>query len=78
MQPKPLEPPPTNLNIDLEAVAMENLCNCHQANHSEKICPQWINVLKLVANHFLDECIQIEDSSENEVGEVEVGEVEVE
>jgi len=26
---KPLEPPPTNLNIDLEGVSMKNLCNYH-------------------------------------------------
>jgi hypothetical protein len=37
--PKAIEPPPTNLNIDLEGVAMDNYCNYHQDNHSKKTCP---------------------------------------
>jgi hypothetical protein len=36
MPPKPLEPPPMNLNIDLEGVYMENSYNYHQENHSNK------------------------------------------
>jgi hypothetical protein len=43
---------------------MENLCNYHQANHSKKTCPQWINSMNLVANRFIDECIQTQECSE--------------
>jgi hypothetical protein len=50
---------------------MENFYKYHQENNLEKTCPQWINAMNLVANYFLDECIQIEESSENVDGEVQ-------
>jgi hypothetical protein len=36
---KAIEPPPTNLNIDLGDVASDSFCTYHQENHSEKDCP---------------------------------------
>jgi hypothetical protein len=69
--PKHMEPPRTNLNIDMEGVAMENFCNYHQENHLEKTCPQWINAMNMIANHFMDECIQTKESSDNVNGEIE-------
>jgi hypothetical protein len=34
--PKTIKPSPINLNIELEDVAMDNYCNFHQDNHSER------------------------------------------
>ena len=34
--------PPT-LGINLEYYSMENYCRMHHANHSERICPEFIN-----------------------------------
>jgi hypothetical protein len=36
---KAIEPPPTNLNIDLGNVAYDSFCTYHQENHSERDCP---------------------------------------
>ena len=33
---------------------MENFCTFHQQPHSEKNCPQWINLVTLVMNQLLD------------------------
>jgi hypothetical protein len=52
---KAIEPPPANLNIDLGNVASDSFCTYHQENHSERECPQWVNAMNLMANHFLGE-----------------------
>jgi hypothetical protein len=65
MPSKPLETLPTNMNIDLEGVAIKKFYNNHQSNHLEKAYPQCINFMNLVSNHFIYERIQIEYSSEN-------------
>jgi hypothetical protein len=62
---KSIEPSLVILNIDLEEVAMDNYCNYHNENHYEKTCPQWINVVKLVANKLLNGCAQVEEASEH-------------
>jgi hypothetical protein len=36
---KAIEPPPSNLNIDLGNVASDSFCTYHQENHSERDCP---------------------------------------
>jgi hypothetical protein len=73
---KAIEPPPANLNIDLGEVASDSYCNYHQEHHSEKDFPQWVNVMNLLANRFLDGCSLTEQSNdhtsnttENEVSE---------
>ena len=33
---------------------MDNFCTFHQQPHSEKNCPQWINLMTLVMNQLLD------------------------
>jgi hypothetical protein len=69
---KAIEPPPTNLNIDLGEVASDSFCNYHQENHSEKNFPQWINAMNLMENHFLDGCAltdQTNDPSSNATDE---------
>jgi hypothetical protein len=35
---KAIEPPPTNLNIDLGHVTSNSFCTYHQENHSEREC----------------------------------------
>jgi len=50
---KAIEPPPTNLNIDLGEVASDSFCNYHQEHHSEKDFPQWVNAMNLLANCIL-------------------------
>ena len=58
-------PPPTNLNIKLDDVAIDNFFKYHQVNHPEKACPQWINPVNLVASKFLDECMKIDEEVES-------------
>jgi hypothetical protein len=60
---KAIEPPPTNLNIDLGNVASDSFCTYHQENHSEREFPQWVHTMNLMANHFLDEVSLTEQSS---------------
>jgi hypothetical protein len=69
--PRAIEPPPANLNLDLGRVAMDNYCNFHQASHSEKTFPQWINAMNLVTNRLLDECAQVEGYGEQSRGKLE-------
>jgi hypothetical protein len=73
---KAIEPPPSNLNIDLGEVASDSYCNYHQEHHLEKDFPQWVNAMNLLANHFLDGCAlteqpndQTSNTAENEVNE---------
>jgi hypothetical protein len=47
---KEIEPPPTNLNIDLGNVASDSFCTYHQENHSERDFPQWVHAMNLMAN----------------------------
>jgi hypothetical protein len=60
---KAIEPPPTNLNIDLGNVASDSFCTYHQENHSERDFPQWVHAMNLMANRFLDEVSLTEQSS---------------
>jgi hypothetical protein len=73
---KALDPPPANLNIDLGEVALDSYCNYHQEHHSERDFPQWVNVMNLLENCFLDGCSLTEqpndhtsNTAENEVSE---------
>ena len=52
---KAIEPPPTNLNIDLGNVASNSFCTYHQENQFERDCPQWVHAMNFMANRFLDE-----------------------
>jgi hypothetical protein len=52
---KAIEPPPANLNIDLGNVASESFCTYHQEKHYERVYPQWVHAMNLMANRFLDE-----------------------
>jgi hypothetical protein len=52
---KAIEPPPSNLNIDLGNVASDSFCTYHQRNHSKREFPQWVHTMNLMANHFLDD-----------------------
>jgi hypothetical protein len=56
------------LNIDLGEVASDNFCNYHQANHSEKTYPQWINDMNLMENHFLDGCSLTDQANDQALG----------
>jgi hypothetical protein len=47
---KEIEPPPTNLNIDLGNVASDSFCTYHQEKHSERDFPQWVHAMNLMAN----------------------------
>jgi hypothetical protein len=60
---KAIEPPPTNLNIDLCNVASDSFCTYHQEKHSKRDCPQWVHAMNLMANQFLDEVSLAEQSS---------------
>jgi len=59
---KAIEPPPANLNIDLGNVAYDYFYMYHQENHSKRECPQWIQSMNLIANHFLGEVSLTEPS----------------
>ena len=37
---------PRTSRINLEDYAMDNFCHAHYANHSEKNCPEFMNLLK--------------------------------
>jgi hypothetical protein len=52
---KAIEPPPTNLNIDLGNVTFDFFCTYHQENHSERDYPRWVHAMNLMENQFLDE-----------------------
>ena len=60
-----LPPPPSNLNIKLDDVSQDNFCTYHQASHSEKTCPKWVNEMNLIDNKFLDECTKTKEQVEN-------------
>jgi len=55
--PKP--PEPTNFNLTLEDIGMDNYYTYHHVNHSEKTFPQWTHSITLVRNQFLDQQKQI-------------------
>jgi hypothetical protein len=52
---KSIEPPPSNLNIDMGNVASDSFYTYHKHNHPERDCPQWVHAMNLMANRFLDE-----------------------
>jgi hypothetical protein len=52
---KEIEPPPTNLNIDLGNVTSDYFCTYLQKNHSKRDFSQWVDSMNLMANRFLDE-----------------------
>ena len=51
-QSKP--PPHSPASMNLTKVGMDNFCTFHQQPHSEKKCPQWINLMTSVMNQLLD------------------------
>jgi hypothetical protein len=51
---KVIEPPPTNLNINLGNVASKSFCTYHKEKHSKRDSPQWVHAMNLMANWFLD------------------------
>ena len=51
-QSKP--PPHSPASMNLTEVGMDNFCTFHQQPHSEKNCPQWINLMTLVMNKLLE------------------------
>ena len=59
---KEIEPPPTNLNIDLGNVASDSFYTYHQEKHYERDYPQWVYAMNLMANQFLDEVSLTEQS----------------
>ena len=53
-------------------VGMDNFCTFHQESHSEKICPQWINLMTLVMNQILNAQItepEVKEERKNEPGD---------
>jgi hypothetical protein len=60
---KVIEPPPTNLNINLGNVAYDSFCTYHQENHSKRDFPQWVHTMNLMANRFLGEVSLTKQSS---------------
>jgi hypothetical protein len=68
---KAIEPPPTNLNIDLGNVASDSFCTYHQENHSEREFPQWVHAMNLMANHFLGEVSLTKQSSSSAMNSVD-------
>jgi hypothetical protein len=72
---KVIEPPPTNLNIDLGNVAFDSFCTYHQEKHYERDCPQWVHAMELMANRFLDEFYLTKKSSDSTVNIVDQEEV---
>jgi hypothetical protein len=72
---KEIEPPPTNLNIDLGNVTSKYLCTYHQEKHFERDIPQWVHAMNLMANRFLDEVSLTEQSSGSVMNIVEKEEV---
>jgi hypothetical protein len=70
---KEIEPPPTNLNINLGNVASDSFCTYHQEKHYESsIMGAFLN---LMANHFLDEVSLTEQSSSSTINIVDQEEV---
>jgi hypothetical protein len=68
---KAIEPPPTNLNIDLGNVTSDSFCTYHQENHSERNFPQWVHAMNLMANRFLDEVSLTEQPSSSAINSVD-------
>ena len=66
----PSQPPTHNSSfLNFTEVGMDNFCTFHQEPHSEKICPQWINLMTLVMNQILDAQInepEVKEERENE------------
>jgi hypothetical protein len=60
--------PPTS-GINLEYYAMDNFCRAHYANHSKKICPEFINLFKEMI--LPRECQDAEEEQEEEEEEEE-------
>ena len=54
--------PPTS-GINLEDYAMDKFCHAHYANHSEKSCPEFMNLFKAM---ILPQECQEEDEEEEE------------
>ena len=55
--------PPTS-GINLEDYAMENFCRAHYANHSEKSCPEFMNLFKAMI--LPQECHEEDEEEEEE------------
>ena len=66
----PPQPPTKKYSVvNLTKVGMDNFCTFHQQPHSEKIFPQWINSMNLVANQLLD--VQLTELEVKEEMEIE-------
>jgi hypothetical protein len=72
---KEIEPPPTNLNVDLGNVASNSFNTYHQENNSERDFPQWVHAMNLMANWFLDEVSLTEQPSESNMNIVDQEEI---
>ena len=55
--------PPTS-GINLEDYAMDNFCRAHYANHSEKSCPEFMNLFKAMI--LPRECHEEDEEEEEE------------
>jgi hypothetical protein len=65
---KEINPPPNNQNpstneIHLVDFAQENLCRAHNANHSERTCPAFVNMFKVFT--------EMEEEEENKTNDNE-------
>jgi hypothetical protein len=72
---KEIEPPLSNLNIDLGNVAYDSFCTYHQENHYERNFPQWVYSMNLMANRFLDEVSLTEQASSLAINSVDQEEI---
>jgi hypothetical protein len=59
--------PPTS-RINLEDYAMDNFCRAHYANHSEKNCPEFMNLFKAMILPW--ECQEQDEEEEEEEEDV--------
>ena len=49
---RPFSNPNTSLNV--EEIDKDNFFSFHQASHTEKTCPQWINSMTAMVNQLLE------------------------
>ena len=45
----------TNTGLNVEEIGKDDFCSFHQASHSERTCPQWINSMTVVVSQLLDD-----------------------
>ena len=59
-------PPPNSASMNTTEVGVDNFCTFHQQPHSEKNCPQWLNLVTLVMNKLLDSKLTKDSGKEEE------------